>query len=80
MLAEKDGEQEITENLITQIKPQLLEDHILLEQDGKKALLKIEGIHPSKEVVIQEYAHSNHQGEVEKVYAIQWAERQGRQQ
>lgn len=80
MLAEKDGEQEITENLITQIKPQLLEDHILLEQDGKKALLKIEGIHPSKEVVIQEYAHSNHQGEVEKVYAIQWVVRQGRQQ
>lgn len=60
----------VLENLITQIPPVLSDGDILLEKDGLKCRLS-----PSCGlfgVTVKELLHKNHQGQPEKVYAIQW--------
>ncbi len=62
----------VTENLITQIMPVLEKDRILLNSGAVTAALVIEGINPEQEVCVKKYIHSNHYGQPENVYAIQW--------
>ncbi|MBD5460224.1 MAG: hypothetical protein HDR26_04675 [Lachnospiraceae bacterium] len=63
--------QEVVENLVTQIRPAIAREGIVLEAGKIRAVLSIDGADPSG-VIIREYDHSNHQGFNEKVYALQW--------
>lgn len=65
----EDG-QTVTENLVTQIVPESTADGVLLKTE--KGICIIETGQPKDCIEIKEYDHSNHQGEMEKVYAIQW--------
>lgn len=65
------GETEIVENLVTQIKPTVQEDGVLLEAGGLCCVLRIDA--PVKpDIRIQEQSHVNHKGGTEAVYLIQW--------
>lgn len=60
----------VTENLVTQILPEITADGVLLKTGRGTCIVKTGQAGESIEV--KEYDHSNHQGEMEKVYAIQW--------
>lgn len=61
----------ITENLITQIKPVITGQGVLLERDGVRAYLTFK--EPDMPLVqIRKYVHKNPKGGPEDVYAIQW--------
>lgn len=62
---------EVTENLVTQICPVIAQSGVVLEEGGVRTVLSIEDMDPAG-IRILEYAHSNHQGKLEKVYALQW--------
>lgn len=62
----------IEENLITQVPPKVLDNGIVLDGGGVRAVLTIDGIRPAEDVTILEFSHSNHAGKAEKVYAIRW--------
>lgn len=68
---EAQASREVTENLVTQIRPLITASGIVLEEGGVRAALSIEDTDPAG-VRILEYVHSNHQGKREKVYALQW--------
>lgn len=64
-------EKQVTENLITQIRPVVTEQGILLEKDGECALITIR--EPAMPLVqVRKYVHKNPKGKPEDVYAIQW--------
>lgn len=63
---------DVVENLITQIFPRIQGDRVILSHGNVTAMLAIEGICAERDVMIQEYVHSNHRGKPEKVYAIRW--------
>lgn len=60
------------ENLVTQIPPVVRDGKVVLQSGNVTGLLEIEGIQAKEAVTIEEFAHSNHKGEEEKVYAIRW--------
>lgn len=63
-------DQTVKENLVTQILPELSEGQILLKTP--KGTCTIKTGQPKERMEVLEYDHSNHQGKMEKVYAIQW--------
>lgn len=62
----------VTENLITQMKPVLESDRILLTDGNISAALVIQGKDHIQDVYVRVYTHSNHRGQPETVYAIGW--------
>lgn len=60
----------VTENLITNLKPVVEKDSVLLTDGTLTAVLTI---HDAYTIAAREYPHSNHQGKQETVYAIRWA-------
>ena len=60
----------ITENLITQIEPEIRENKIILRTKKNVCEIIIEGIRDDIKVIKKE--HSNHRGILEYVYQIQW--------
>lgn len=67
---------EVIENLVTQIPPRVQDNRIYLEAEQKGKLLtcciEIEADTMEGPVQIIEKMHSNHAGEAQKVYAMQW--------
>lgn len=64
-------ETEIVENLVTQIKPTVQEDGVLLEAGDIRCALRIDT--PAKpDIRVLERSHVNHKGGEEAVYLIQW--------
>ena len=63
---------EVVENLVTQIPPVIRDGKVLLCSGGVTGILEIEGCSAQEDISIKEYQHSNHNGEQEKVYAVQW--------
>lgn len=59
----------VTENLVTQIVPKLRGNEVLLEGNGTVCRIQIKPA-LTPEIITKE--HSNHQGEKEQVYLIQW--------
>lgn len=62
---------EITENLVTQIVPEISGGRVLLKRDGVTGCIEIPDLEEDGLTVV-EYDHSNHSGEPEKVYGIRW--------
>lgn len=62
--------QEVSENLITQIRPVVEGNTVLLKTEKGTCRVEVDALEGSIEV--REYDHSNHQGVTEKVYGIQW--------
>ena len=62
---------EVVENLVTQIRPVILTDGVLLEAEGIRCRLCIEA--PEKpDIRVEMQVHVNHRGGPEDVYLIQW--------
>lgn len=64
----ENGEGEMTENLVTQIRPVLEGNKVLLPQGEWTCVLTV----PKGEIYVAEHEHSNHKGIKEKVYVIRW--------
>lgn len=62
---------EVCERLVTQILPEVCGNHVVLEKNGVRCRLKIRDLDEDG-ISVKEYIHSNHSGEMEKVYAICW--------
>ena len=60
------------ENLVTQIQPVVRDGQVVLQSGSVTGILQIEGIQAQETVTIEEFSHSNHKGEEEKVYAVRW--------
>ena len=61
----------MTENLVTQILPEVNGNQVTLARDGVHVVLTVQ-VPENPEITVKEYAHSNHRGEPETVYAVQW--------
>lgn len=71
VLCEKEGKGTAQENIVTQIKPVVEGNQIILEENGVKGVLTVvEPVAPK--FLVEEYDHSNHSGNPEKVYTIRW--------
>ncbi len=57
--------------MVTQILPKVCGNYVVLEKDGTKCRLEIKDL-AEDGISVEEYGHSNHSGEMEKVYAICW--------
>lgn len=62
---------EVFERMVTQILPKVCGNYVVLEKDGTKCRLEIKDL-AEDGILVEEYDHSNHSGEMEKVYAICW--------
>ena len=59
------------ENIVTQIKPVVEGNQIILEENGVKGVLTV--VEPAVPVfLVEEHTHFNHSGNPEKVYTIRW--------
>ena len=64
-------EENVLENIVTQLKPLTEGNRVILTKDGVRGVLTV--LDPAfSGFLIKEYEHSNHNGVSEKVYAIQW--------
>ncbi len=62
----------VTENLITQVPPRRENGCVILERDGRTAVLRVDGAGVPPSIRIARLVHRNHQGVQEPVYAIAW--------
>ncbi len=62
----------VTENLVTQIPPQINGNQIFLKKDCVMAVIGVEELSCGVTPVITTYDHRNHGGETEKVFCIRW--------
>lgn len=59
------------ENIVTQIKPVVEGNQIILEENGVKGVLTV--VEPTAPVfLVEEHTHFNHSGNPEEVYTIRW--------
>lgn len=65
----EDKEERVEENLVTQIRPVVEGEKVLLPSGEWVCVLTLSG---RENVHIIEYEHSNHKGVREKVYAVRW--------
>ena len=62
----------LTENLVTQIPPQIKDNTVILEHNGVKAILVTDRSGMDSDISVVVKQHSNHSGIQEAVYQIRW--------
>lgn len=71
LASRQETDENVIESLITQIKPVITEQAVLLKKDGAGAVLTFDES-SMLSIQVRKYIHKNHKGREEDVYAIQW--------
>lgn len=60
------------ENLVTQVKPEVQGNQIIITQNGASAVITIADVQETSQIVVRAATHSNHSAQTEPFYMIQW--------